>query len=139
MNHLKTLTALLYLSGIQNGYATDQQADNFAHDYARKKAQAEAISSFKLVDKQYNRLREAIKKSSYPDDATHKNLSIKLLEQEHKTWMRYKESKCNFETNIYIYPTDSKLYIQEYNACSLRFNNERARYFEDLINELSKK
>ena len=106
------------------------------HDYPRKKTREAAQASFVELEKTITNLLREIKFANGSDEPAPENWDMaQMLEQEHNAWASYRDSHCQMETNIYVYPQGSMLFSHELNSCLLRFNRKRQTYLEGLANE----
>ncbi len=109
---------------------------SLGHDYARKQTREAAQASFVALEKTVAKLLSEIRSANASDESDSDEVDmVQLLEHEQNAWASYRDSHCQLETNIYVYPEGSMLFIHELNSCLLRFNRERQKYLEGLAIE----
>ena len=106
------------------------------HDYPRKKTREALQLSTVELEKTLAKLVSEIKSANDSDEPAPEDWDMaQMITHEHKAWAAYRDSHCQLETNIYVYPVGSMLFSHELNSCLLRFNRKRQTYLEGLANE----
>ena len=131
---------ILVLAGCLSLSVQAEDADETwrGHDYPRKKTREAAQASLVKLEETITNLLRKIKSINGSDEPAPEDWDMaQMIAHEHKAWASYRDSHCQLETTIYVYPQGSMLFSHELNSCLLRFNRERQKYLEGLAIEFS--
>jgi len=112
----------------QPHYAERQRAADRA-----KKTDAEVLAKYNtLLDK-----TKVIKKPDSGEFDEHNSLTPDYIKAEQKTWLVYRDSYCELNTHINVFPSGSLLAWQEYNTCIASMNEDRLQRLDDIKTSLT--
>lgn len=132
---VSSLLTLLILSNTSHAADSEEYP---GHDHARKVIRDNSESSNSAVEKKYTELLQLIRSRFSPDDeGEHSANTARQLEQEHKSWLDYRDNHCWLEAYLYVYPAGSRIFSSQYNACTVSLNNERLKFLSSVELELN--
>ena len=111
---------------------------HLGHDYPRQLVAKKAKLSSIRVEKIYKTLLGRIKASTYPGDKEHIAETAKLFIIDHKNWIVFRDSHCELKANIYIYPSNSRMWVSQFHSCQADVNEERIKFLKGISFEFEK-
>ena len=117
-------------------YADDNTSLGF--DHSRKSAIKIASKSNAVVNNKYTALLENIKNSHFPGDDEHIAATAKYLIADQQRWLDYRATHCQLQSNVYVYPANSRMWVSNYNSCLSDMNKSRIKFLDDIGHEYKK-
>ena len=138
---MKTLRSLLISALLSNAVlsATAQEDDtpHLGHDYPRQQLHTAAKLSSKDIEQKSLAVLAAIKARIHPDDeGNHYTEMAAQFDVEQELWRQYRDSTCLLQAYTYVYPSSSRMFFSQQDACIHEMNDERLRYLDDLLQNL---
>lgn len=121
------LSAVAQANDMENNDTT-----HLGHDYSRQLMANKAKLSSEMVEKTYTTLLSRIKASTFPGDKEHISETAHYLAREHKLWKSYRESHCGLTSNVYVYPSDSRMWASQYHSCQFDMNEKRIKFLNGI-------
>jgi len=98
-----------------------------------KKTDAEVLAKYNAL---LNKTKVLIKADAGEFDE-HNSLTPDYIKTEQQAWIVYRNSYCDLNTHMNVFPSDSLLAWQEYNSCIANMNEARLQRLDDIKNSLS--
>lgn len=108
---------------------------HLGHDYSRKVIANKAKESDVNMASKYKSLLKLIKKSHSPGDDEHIAATADIFVDDQKRWLSYRNTHCQLQANVYVYPSTSRMWASQYNSCKLDLNNKRIKFLNDISYE----
>ena len=111
---------------------------HLGHDYPRQLVTKKAKLSSVLVEKEYKTLLSRIKARAYPGDKEHIAEIAKSFIIDQKNWIVFRDSHCELKANVYVYPSNSRMWASEFHSCQTDVNEQRIKFLKGISFEFEK-
>jgi len=129
---------IVFGNTVQANDVESSDTTHLGHDYPRKLVANKAKVSGVTVEKKYRALLKRIKASTFPGDKAHVAETARYLISEHKQWESYRDTHCNLISNVYVFPSNSRMWASQFNSCQFNINEERIEFLNGISSEYNK-
>lgn len=136
--HLLIPLCIVLSTAVQANNVETSDTTHLGHDYPRQLVANKAKLSSVTVEMKYKVLLSRINVSTFPGDKDHNAETANYLESEHQQWKIYRDSHCQLKANVYIYPSDSRMWATEFHSCLNSMNEKRIKFLNGISYEYKK-